>query len=172
MRAARSTPTRWWLDPAFLALSPDAQRALYCLWTSPETPTSGITTLVASSIAERLRITLKVAASRLVELEQAGFVAIDHEARVIWLHGFVEIQLGGLPETNEKWVKATTSALKGLPETALTRRYRRHYALPDRVSIPHRSPLDTLSKDALLPVPSSPLPGSKGGDDGDGGRSA
>ena len=183
MRAARYIPTRWWLDRGFLALSGDGQRALWCLWSAPETPTSGITTVVAATLAERLRISPKVAASRLVELEQAGFVSIDHEARLIWLHDYVETQLGGLPATHARWVTSTISALQNLPDTALTRRFRVHYGLPDRgshrVSGPKPTPTDTPNRDATStirnhapsPCPASP---SQGGtpDHSAGGRSA
>ncbi len=169
MRTARYLPTCWWLDPEFLRLAADAQRALGCLWHSPETPLCGITTVSASTIADRLRITSKVAASRLAELEATGFVSIDREATLIWLHTYLETQLGGMPSTNAKWVTNTVNALNTLPDTALTRRFRANYELPDRVSIRPRYPIDRVSMPPamppLLPVPSSPSLGVPGGEE-------
>lgn len=164
MRAARYVPTRWWLDREFLGLVGDTQRALLCLWSAPETPTSGITTVSAWTIADRLRISSKQAASRLAELEQAGFVSLDSEASLIWLHGYVETQLGGLPTSNPKWVAATVSAVNMLPDTALTRRFRLHYGLPDRVSIPHGHPTDTVADTRSSSFPPTPSPGVQDGE--------
>ena len=146
MRANRYLPTHWWINHEFLGLTPMARRVLFALWTAPETPTCGITTVGAATVADRLRTSGKVVQSALVELSQAGFISLDHDSAVIWLHNFLERQLGSLPAKSQRWIAATADALRNLPDTALTRRFRAHYSIPvDALAIPRRYPIDTLS---------------------------
>ena len=157
IRSARRVPTGWWISHDFLGLTPTAQRVLFSLWTAPETPTCGITTIGAATVADRLRVPVRAVHSALAELSQYGFVSLDQDSPVIWLHGYIEIQLGGLPSSNPKWMTSTASAVGNLPETDLVRRFKAHYYIQsDTPSIPYRYPIDGVSNLAPLPVPTSP----------------
>lgn len=129
----RRIPTRWWHEPQYLNLSANAQRVLFCLWLSRETWLCGVTILDAWTVADRLRMTRKAVKSRLAELEAAGFVSLDAESLLIWLHEYVEVQQGNRRNANVKWRLATGCELKSLnvfPDTAMIRRFLAHYCRP------------------------------------------
>lgn len=128
-RATARVPTRWWTDLQFLALSRDAQHALLLLWTSPETPLVGVSSLSNAALAERLRLTPGKVRSRIVELAEAGFVRVDDAAAQVWLVGYLEAQLGAPPASNPKWAAATAHSLAALAQTPMIDAFRRQYGL-------------------------------------------
>ena len=131
MRAARYCSTGVWLEREFIGLSATAQRVFYAAWTAPETQTCGITTIGASALASRLRLPVEDVDAALLELASADRISVDPKVALIWLHGFLETQLGGEPIKSESWMRSTVSAVSCLPACELTRRFRVHYGLPD-----------------------------------------
>jgi hypothetical protein len=131
MRAARYCSTGVWLEREFIGLSATAQRVFYAAWTAPETQTCGITTIGASALASRLRLPVDDVDAALLELASADRISVDPHVALTWLHGFLEMQLGGAPLKSQSWLWSTVSAVSCLPDCDLTRRFRAHYGLPD-----------------------------------------
>jgi hypothetical protein len=171
MRAARYCSTGVWLEREFIGLSATAQRVFYAAWTAPETQTCGITTIGASALASRLRLPVDDVEVALLELAGADRISIDPKVALTWLHGFLEMQLGGAPLKSQSWLRSTVSAVSCLPVCDLTRRFRAHYGLPDSVegrvltgcatsvdgaSAGTRQGVGGVSEIAPLPVPISP----------------
>ncbi|MCA3219360.1 MAG: hypothetical protein ING59_12535 [Burkholderiales bacterium] len=125
-----SVPTRIWLESRFLALKPNTQRVHYALWTGPEVLLCGITTATPAVIAGRLALSVAAARRAVDELAQANFLTVDREAPLIWLHRFIEEQLGGEPMRNRKHLVNTVHALSGLPQTNMVEAYRAAYSIP------------------------------------------
>ena len=132
-RASARVATRWWTDDRFLALRPDAQRILVLLWTAPETNLCGLTPISIALLAERLRLTQRRVLSSLVELEDSEHIEVDPDSRLCWIKGYVEAQLGGMPADNKPWLKNTATAVAGLPQTAMVRKFKAAYRLLDHV---------------------------------------
>ena len=124
--------TRWWIENRFLSLHADAQRILFMLWTAPETPLCGITSMSHALLAERLRLKPGNIRSRLAELEDAEFITQDPDAKLCWIEGYVETQLGGRPAASQAWLVNTAIAVAGLPQTAMVLKFKKVYQLPDQ----------------------------------------
>jgi hypothetical protein len=127
--AYSKVPTRWWLEPRFLKLKPETQRVLLAVWTAPETLLCGLTTASAPVLAQRLGMSNRAAQRHLVTLQEASFLTIDAESHLLWLHQFIEIQLGGLPSSSPAWLKNTETAVSGLPQTQMVARFREAYGI-------------------------------------------
>ncbi len=159
MRAARYCSTGVWIEREFIGLSATAQRVFYAAWTAPETQTCGITTIGAAALASRLRLPINDIDAALLELVNADRISTDPKFALIWLHGFLETQLGGLPVKSEAWMRSSVSAVGSLPDCDLTRRFRVHYGLTDsdegRVSTGRAPRVDGVVESAPLPDPIS-----------------
>jgi hypothetical protein len=129
-RAFASVPTRWWTDRRFLQLAASTRAVLLALWTAPETMLCGISTLGVDTLARRVGMSTRAAAREIDKLEDAGYLTVDRDAVQVWLHQYVELQLGGHPASSPAWLTNTVNALAGLTQTAMVQRYRDAYSLP------------------------------------------
>jgi hypothetical protein len=118
---------------SFRRLSPNAQRALACLWCMPAGEMLGIVEGAAALVAHRLEMSRPRAASALGELGHAGFVVECATTGLVVLVGYLERRLGGEPMTNPtRWGVATARALGRLPAGELTATFRNRYGLPQK----------------------------------------
>ena len=165
MRAARYIPTRWMIDREFLDLKADTRMLLVGLWAWPDTPTSGLTITDPTTIGRAFGISARRTRHCIVELAQAGFIETDPDGLVVWLIGFIETQLGQMPNRLHK--VATARQIQALPATPMVRRYRQKYGIPD--TVPNRVSArvsHTVPDTASLPVLSN------SGEDGGAGTTA
>jgi hypothetical protein len=86
----RRTPVSLWTRAAFRRLSTHARLLLLYLRTGPATTgIPGLTVIGEAALAEELRWETAQARESMKELEQAGLVRIDREARVVWVPGVI-----------------------------------------------------------------------------------
>ena len=129
-KLATIAPSFWLSDDAenLIHRGHDYLAVLVYLWTGPETPVCGLMPLATAQIAAKLRIRPQKVEAVLIELQDAGL--IDHDGRLIWLKGYIEVQLGGMPNMSGSWIANTSNALSALPDCDLVSRYRDHYKVP------------------------------------------
>ncbi|MGH1360864.1 MAG: hypothetical protein ACRBC3_19055 [Burkholderiaceae bacterium] len=91
----------------------------------------------SEAVASRLGIDHGTICVVLDELEASGY--IERQGGLIWLHEYVETQLGNKPASSPPWINNTIDALGALPDSDLVTRYKSHYEIPnERVAMPPR----------------------------------
>ncbi len=111
--------TRVWSNPDFRARTPDARDAWIYLLTSPHRTTEGLFRLPIPLAAYDLQWTTERTALAFSELEQAGFIALDHDAALVWLVNAVAWNNPRGP----KQVQGAVNALAEVPPSALRSLY-------------------------------------------------
>jgi hypothetical protein len=110
---------RMWRDEKFRAFSkapPSARELWIYLLTSPRsTSIPGIVAVGAMGLAEDLDWPVKATRVRLAELEAAGVVKVDHEAKLLWLPNSLDHN----PPANASVVLGWCSSWRLLPECPL-----------------------------------------------------
>lgn len=136
MRQHARIPTQIWLR-TFGGETPltshDHAVIILNLWTWVDTPTCGLMPFSSAALAGRLELQVDRVDAVISDLEAADFVTVQDG--LIWLHGYIEMQLGGVPTKSEKWLNSTLKALDALPDCSIVARYRAHYRLPDGTDV-------------------------------------
>ena len=113
-----------WDDPAFRALSDAAFRLLHCIETGRfwlRIP--GLVRTSPGALADELRWTVAQVDAAFAELQAAGFVVADWDARLVWI---VDAHAVG-PRANPKMVEGWRSTWRGIPASPVREGFRVRY---------------------------------------------